>query len=323
MLMSAFVLGPGRGDAAQAPVELKIDDGDLNASCGGRPLLRYRRRVVEGPRGTDALLARSGYIHPVHAPCGSVVTNDFSPDHLHQRGVFSAWTKTGVTLDGEALHPDFWNLHQGSGRVRSDGVEVLAGGRPGFRAQHIFEARWRDQWEPVLDDAWEVRFPRQCVSDPSAPGAAHIFDITSRQKPRHALELPQYHYGGMAVRGSGQWAKGSDMTVLTSEGKDRAGADGARARWVAMSGAVDGKQAGIALLEHPANLRAPNAVRMHPEMPYFVFALPQSGPITLEAGREYLFRFRVVAFNGRARAALLDEMWNELADSQARASEQI
>src|SRR5262245_52791434 len=119
MLMASFGLG-GRDARAAAPaVELKIEDEDLDARCAGRPLLRYRRRVVDDPTGKNPLLATSGYLHPVQAPNGAVVTNHFSPDHAHQRGVFHAWTKTDLTLGGDALHPDFWNIHTGTGRTRS------------------------------------------------------------------------------------------------------------------------------------------------------------------------------------------------------------
>jgi hypothetical protein len=313
---AASALGVSGGGLAAGPeIRLGIEEEDLVARCGGRPLLRYRHRRVDPPAGKSPLLASSGYLHPVNAPCGVVVTNHYSPDHLHQRGVFSAWTKTEVTLGGELLHPDFWNIHTGTGRTRSLGVERLPGrdGQPGFQAKLVSEARRGDNWEAALDETCEVRFPPQPAADPSASGAAYLFDLTSHQVPRVSLLLPKYHYGGMAVRGSGQWPKGSDMTVLTSEGKDRAGADGARARWIDMSGSVDGKPAGIALLEHPANLHAPNAVRMHPDMPYYVFALPQSGPVTLEAGREYVFRYRLVAHNGRADRDGIDALWHDFA----------
>src|SRR5690242_9494601 len=116
--MSALGLGAAAGGAGP-DVEVRIEDEDLYARCGGRPLLRYRRRTVQPPEDVGPLLASSGYVHPLQAPCGAVVTNHFSPDHRHQRGVFSAWTKTEVTLDGQALHPDFWNIQNGTGRVRS------------------------------------------------------------------------------------------------------------------------------------------------------------------------------------------------------------
>ncbi|HEU4754423.1 MAG TPA: PmoA family protein [Armatimonadota bacterium] len=313
VLAGACLAALGARRAAAAPAfTLSIEEEDLYARRGQAPVLRYRRRTVPAPAGATPLLASSGYLHPVWAPCGAVVTNHLSPDHLHQRGVFSAWTKTRVVLDGEELHPDFWNIHEGTGRVRSTGVQTLRGGA-GFRATHVSEARRGQEWVPVLDERWEVRFPARPVEEPGAPRAAHVFDLTSRQTPRHAIELLKYHYGGMAVRGSGQWAKGSDMQVLTSEGKGRVEADQHPARWVDMSGTVDGKPAGIALLEHPTNLHAPNGVRMHPDMPYYVFALPQSGPVTLEAGKEYVFRYRLVAHNGRADRELLDALWAEFA----------
>jgi hypothetical protein len=107
------------------------------------------------------------------------------------------------------------------------------------------------------------------------------------------------------------------MRVLTSEGKDRAAADAAPARWVDMSGTVDLKPAGVALLEHPSNRSAPNRVRMHPDMPYYVFALPQAGPFTLEAGKTYALRYRVVAHNGLADADRLNALWKEFADRKA------
>jgi hypothetical protein len=309
--LGAAALAEKSRAADGADVALTVEDEDLYARVGGRPLLRYRRRTVPAPEGESPLLESSGYLHPVHAPCGVVVTNHLSPDHRHQRGIFSAWTKTRVTYEGDAIEPDFWNIHLGTGRTRSEGVTMLrsSGGRPAFRSRQVFEARWRERWVPMLDETWEVGFPVQRASDPGAPEASYLFDITVRQAPRHSIELPKYHYGGMGVRGSGQWPKGSDMTVLTSEGKDRAGADSAKARWIDMSGTVDGKLAGITLMEHPANLNAPNAVRMHPDMPYYVFALPQSGPVTLEAGREYVFRYRVVPHNGRADRARLDSLW--------------
>ncbi len=301
------------GAADQAPVRVRVSDQELEARCGDRPLLTYRTRTVQPPSGGSELLASSGYIHPLHAPCGAVVTNHYSPDHLHQRGVFCAWTKTQTVVDGKLLHPDFWNIQDGTGRTRSLGAEPLRIGspHPGFRTRHVWELRSGEEWLPALDESWTVTFPAQPASDPNSAHAAFVADIRAVHTPRYTLVLPKYHYGGMAVRGSGQWPKGSDMRVLTSEGKGRDLADAAPARWIDMSGTVDGKAAGVALLEHPGNMHAPNAVRMHPDMPYFVFAIPQAGPITLPAGQSYTLLYRVVAHNGHADAARLNALWEE------------
>jgi hypothetical protein len=183
-----------------------LQDGDLYVRCGEHPVLQYRGKTVLPPREAGPLLASSGYVHPFHAPCGVVVTDHFSLDHLHQRGVFAAWTKTRMTLAGDVIEPDFWNIHLGTGRIRS--VEVAAvsrnGAFDGFRTRHVWDVRHRDAWEPVLDETWRVTFPVPPPSDFAAPGAAFCFDVRWEQTPRYALELLKYHYGGMAVRGSGQ-----------------------------------------------------------------------------------------------------------------------
>jgi hypothetical protein len=316
--LTALGVGAMPADAESSPgVRLTSVEDDIYATIAERPVFRYRARIVEPPAGSSPNLAANGYLHPVTAPNGAVVSNHLSPDHPHQRGIFHAWTKTRIVVDGKEYHPDFWNIHEGTGRVRSVKAQRIErrDSLPVLRAEHVSEARVGDAWVPVLDEVWEIRLLPQPAAKPDSAGAAHVFDLTSRQTPRIAIELPKYLYGGMGVRGTGQWGKGSDLKVLNSEGKDRAGSDQTKARWVDMSGTVDRRQAGLALLEHPANLHAPNGVRMHPEMPYYCFALPQSGPVMLEAGKPYVFRYRIVAHHGAADAAALDALWKEFAGS--------
>lgn len=317
-LQGAAMTTAGLGAAGRAEADLtlagELKDGVLTARWAGRPLLAYRQAPVSGPPGTAPLFTRSGYLHPLHAPGGAVVTDDFAADHPHQRGVFFAWTKTAVKIGGEELHPDFWNLGSGTARVRSERVEPTQDplGFNGFKAAHLWELRRGEAWEPALRESWEVVFSRRQPPQPEAPGAAFVFDLTSRQTPVVRIELPQYRYGGMAVRGAREWGQPeSKFSVLTSAGKGRVEADTARANWIDMSGRVGEQVAGVALLDHPGNLGAPNPVRMHPEVPYYVFTPPQAGPHVLEAGRTYLFRYRVVAHNGPADPNRLEELYQE------------
>lgn len=314
--MTLTGLGTGSPAEGEPGLKIEIKDGVLAARWQGRPLLTYQGTPLAGPPGTGPLFTRSGYLHPVYAPCGALLTDDFPADHLHQRGVFFAWTKTQVTLGGEVLHPDFWNLGAGTGRVRCAATpETIPGpGTPGFHVKHAWEARRGENWEEVLAETWEVRFPDLQPKDPAAPGAAFVIDLTSRQTPRVALELPEYRYGGMCVRGPRPWVdRQSGWTALTSEGKDRATADNTRARWVQMGGRIDDRPAGIALLEHPANSGAPNPLRLPPELPYEVFSPPRAGSLTLAAGKEHVFRYRIVIHNGPADAAALEALWKSLA----------
>jgi hypothetical protein len=314
-LIAAAVASAGTACAAaqeRPRLNLELKEGVLWVRDGDRPVLAYRHAPVQGPAGTDPLFTRSAYLHPVHAPNGALVTDDFSPDHPHQRGVFFAWTRTRIRDGNTELEPDFWNLGAGTARIRSEKVSGRAENtRPvRFTAQHVWEFRSGNAWKRALDETWEVSVLQPEWTDPQAPGSAYVIDLTSRQRPLVDLELPEYRYGGMAVRGPRPWVdKTAGMIVLTSDGKDRAGAEGAKPRWVDMSGPIHGKQAGIALLEHPSTPRAPNPVRMHPDVPYYVFAPSKAGRLVLDAGREHVFRYRIAAHNGRADAAALNALW--------------
>ena len=305
-------LGTQRLVRAEPTLFVGGDAGAFAVGDGGRPILAYLHKPVSGPAGSAPLMTRSGYIHPVHAPNGAMVTDDFNPDHAHQRGVWFAWTRTRLP---DGTEPDFWNIGSGKGRIRSE--KVQARNRTGepvrLTANHAWDARLGEQWKRVLEETWELTLQPPRFKDPQAPDAAYVIDLTSRQRPLVDLELPQYLYGGCAVRGSREWPKGSAMKVLTSEGKDRTGADGSAARWVDMSGPVGDKTAGIALLEHPSVTGAPNLVRMHPDMPYYVISPPKRQRLVLDAGREHVFRYRIVAHNGPADPKHLDALWREFA----------
>jgi hypothetical protein len=265
---------------------------------------------VAPPEGVGTLFERNAYLHPIYAPNGALVTDDFPADHRHQRGVFFAWTKTHLKLDGQELSPDFWNLGSGTGRIVGTKVTTqVDGDRPArLNARHDWQARRGDEWVSALDETWQIE-AHPCRGDRMAADAAWHFDLTSRQRPKVDLELPQYVYGGMAVRGAREWlSKETPPTVRTSEGKDRTGADGSRARWIDMHGPIGPRRAGIALFGHPSNLDAPQPVRIHPDVPYYVFTPPKSGPKVLKADKEHIFRYRLVVHNGLSTEAL-EKLW--------------
>lgn len=297
-----------RRRATAAPDVLTFHDGP-------RAILAYRRTPVPAPEGVGPLFTRGAYIHPLHAPCGAIVTDDFPADHRHQRGVFFAWTKTQA---GE-LHPDFWNLGSGTGRIRPRESWLTAGkgGPTGFHARHAWEMKQGSEWKPALEEVWEVTVHEPTFADPQQAGAAYIFDVTSRQTPVVDILLPEYRYGGMAVRGARPWhSDRARLRCATSEGKDLATADASRAKWVDLSGPVDGRVVGVALLEHPSTPGAPNMLRVPPDHPYAVFSPPKAGPMKLEAGKEYVFRYRLVVHNGPADARALNEEWKRFAQAR-------
>lgn len=307
---TAGVLGTaamGRAARAQAAIRVTVTDRGADLLYGDRTVAHYIHEPVSGPPGTGPLFTRGGYIHPLHAPNGAVLTDDFPADHPHQRGVFFAWTKTRI---GD-LEPDFWNLGSGTGRIRSLEVEAFREEwSVGFRATHLWEMRRGDGWEPALDEQWQVLLHPPTFMDREGADSAYVLDLTTRQTPRVDILLPVHRYGGMAVRGSGEWnRKNSPLRVLTSEGKNWSNAENTRARWADQSGPLGNRHAGVALLEHPDNLRAPNLLRVPPEYPYVVYCPSKGEPLTLQAGKTYTFRYRLVTHNGPANPDALNREW--------------
>lgn len=270
----------------------------------GHPIGHYQVAGAQPPDGVEASFQRGGYLHPLLTPSGRCVTGDFPPSHHHQHGVSFPWTRTRV--GGRAI--DFWNTGAGEGTLRA---RLIERGATHLVAEHDFVDLTGELGDRVvLRDRWELSWERR-------PEAV-VVDLTSTQRAQSLpVEFLEYHYGGMTVRGSLAWEAPADRcAALTSHGHDRAGADGARVRWCALTGDLeDGAPATVAILGHPSNPRAPQPVRVHPEVPYFCFAPSRLGPWTLAPGQAQVSRYRIVACDGPPNPALLDRLWGEFARS--------
>ena len=127
------------------------------------------------------------------------------------------------------------------------------------------------------------------------------------------LILEEYRYGGMGVRGHRNWKDKTKVSFLTSEGKARESGNATRARWIHMSGNVDDQTVGIAVLDHPANFRAPQPLRIHPDDPYFNYAPSQLGKFEIKPGEKFVARYRYVVADGPPDKAELDRLWSDYA----------
>lgn len=274
------------------------------------PVLRYNYGIVTPPEeGTDPLQARNAYIHPAWTPSGRIVTDDFNPDHLHQRGIWNAWTRTKF----EGRTPDFWNLGEGTGTVRFDKIEMIQGGPVfvGFRLhQRHVDLSAPGGEKDVLKEVWDVR-----VYSLGGPRTGYfLFDIDSVQTTAgdSPLELPEYHYGGMGFRGAREWTP-DVTTFLTSKGDDRKSGDGAQADWCAIEGTIKKGPAGALVMSHPGNFRSPQPLRIHPEMPYFAFSPQRAGDMKIEPGEPYRSKFRFLVYDGKMNDPLARGFWEDYA----------
>ena len=291
-------------------VTVTRDTTKLKLKMAGRPLAEYQAEPGEFPRAEiKPLFRRGGYLHPLYSPAGRVITDDFPPNHIHHHGVWWAWTKT----EFEDRHPDFWNMGDGKGRVEFVSLDQTWSGpvHGGFVSRHRFVDLIAAEPKVALHETWRVQAYQ---TGPAAP--FWILDLVSTQEcaTPAPLKLPEYHYGGLGLRGHRSWDGKDQVAFLTSDGEtDRDKGNTSRGRWCDMNGRVDGAQVGIAILGHPDNFRAPQPMRLHPTEPFFCFAPQQMGDMKITPGKPYVSRYRLVMHDGPPDKALLDRLWNDYA----------
>ena len=66
--------------------------------------------------------------------------------------------------------------------------------------------------------------------------------------------------------------------------------------------------AGVTVFDHPSNFRYPQAIRVHPNMPYWVYAPMVDGAFTIDPGKKYFSRFRYYVHNGPADVQMINRL---------------
>lgn len=298
------------GAADTANVSVTADTIELR--IGDRPVLTYHKTVVSPPAGADPRFARSGFIHPLHAPGGGVVTSIHAPDHIHHYGLWHAWVHTRHR--GRAI--DFWNVKDGTGTVRyAETLRLIAtGDHAGFvvRQEHVSLNDDGSEREVVLSEELEVTVRE-------VDGAYWLDYVTRQTNVTDApLELEAYRYGGtIGYRAPLDW-DASNSNYLSSAGADRTNGHEARARWMAMYGPTDSGDATVAILGDPRNHDAPQRMRVWPDgRIFFVFVPIQETAWQIAAGATEKMRYRLVVSDGRPDMARLEAAWQILAEDDS------
>ncbi len=273
-----------------------------------RTIFRYQDTEIL-PTGVKELYRRGGFIHPIYTPEQTLVSDSFPSDHFHHHGIWMAWSHTSF----QGRKPDFWNVHENTGRVAALGVDRVWSGpvEGGFTAKLRSLDTGSQPPVPVLDESWTVR----CYA--GGPNArANVFDVESTQKniATDPLELTKHIYGGLGFRGRADWDAKAKLRFLTSEGvTDRLQGNGQRTRWFYFGGPADGQTVGVAILCHPDNLNAPQATRFNPTMPFVAYTPAHAGNTRIAPGAGFTQKFRFVVFSGEPDPLLLESYWQGFA----------
>ncbi len=302
----------GGTPAPANPVELKEDETGLDIVQGGAKVLHFQTAVMQPPAGQSPLYARNGFIHPLCTPNGAVLTRIHPKDHIHHLGLWNPWTST----EFEGKHVDFWNLKDGQGTVRFAKFASKTAGPVygGFQAiQEHVALNAAGGPKVALNEVLDVR-----VWNTGGPGKGYwICDFTTTQRCASAspLTLLAYRYGGIGFRGTADWNE-KNSNYLTSEGKDRKTGHSTRARWCNVFGETSKGDAGIEFMSHPQNHEHPEPMRIWNDQGdiFFNFCPVQQKPWTLEPGNEYVLKYRMYIYDGKADVAGCERMWQDFAN---------
>jgi len=305
---------------SQGTLHLEEAETAVTIRQSGKIILIYNKQSPPVPEGMNPMFARSGFLHPVASPAGRVVTETFPFDHAHQHGIFTAWTKT-KWHDREI---DFWNLAGGTGRVLHQRIinTFADDGQVGFEADLIHRA----EKNPVVDILRE----RWKITAFETDGMYHGFDLQTTQNALTdtPLLIEKYHYGGVGYRGPVRWLTDNDSDAskqpadstppvvrepseMTNDlGSDRIKGNHEPARWVSVTGHVNGKPVTITVLCHRDNFRAPQAARLHPTKPYFVFSPCVDDEFVIDQDHPFVGHYRYLITDAVPNTEWLGEQWD-------------
>lgn len=135
---------------AWAQIDAVLSDDAVTVTESGKPAFVYRTRPLDPAKEPG----RSNYLHPLHAPDGTVLTEDRPADHLHQRGVFWSWHQ--VLVDGKSIG-DGWFMEGLAFDVYDRSFHETAGGRGTLTVKARWLAKPGPQAAHVADETTTVR----------------------------------------------------------------------------------------------------------------------------------------------------------------------
>jgi hypothetical protein len=281
--------------------------------------------------------AKRPYLYPIAMDDGVVLTRDFpmketpGEDHDHP------WHRALWFAHSVVNGVDFWNEGTGDiGRspkekgsiVHEGSVETQSGATGVIRAGN----RWlAPDGKLICTDDTTIR-----VSATGDGGTRILdFEVALHALPSEPLVLGDNKDGTMAIR-LAQWMTmphkyqkhdaGGEGHIVTSTGARDADVWGKKADWCDYTAPHEGKTYGVAIFDHPKNLRHPTWWMARD---YGLFAAnpfgqhdfekredaPHVGDYTIPAGGSLTLRYRFVFHLGDDKAAHLAELYREYAET--------
>jgi hypothetical protein len=302
---------------AAEPVELTRAGNRVDVQIGGRPFATYY---------FDPSVAKP-FLHPLRSAMGTIVTRGYpmrsdiageDRDEPHQRSMYFAHGDiNGFDFWGEAAFPR-WSGHPAStfGRTVFRTLDDIRGGPDGGRLQATF-----DLVTPTGIIAEEIQTFRFSGDEQSRTIDCE-FSIHATRGP---LTMGDTKEGTLAIRVVKSLDSPPGHMVNAAGAVGEKGIWGKRSNWVDYYGQVAGEDVGVAIFDHPRNLRAPTYwhARAYGLLAANPFGLKQftgdrlqDGKYVISAGRSLSLRYRALIHHGSAQQAGVAEAYRQFAAQQ-------
>jgi hypothetical protein len=258
------------------------------------------------------------HFHPLGLPDGTVLTGLRPKDHIwHLAGWFSWKFVNGL---------NYWESDR---KGKSPGRTEVVGVRPAtgedFSTTIELDVSYHPWGRPsVLTEKRRIR-----ISPPGKDGGYHIDwtgtftagkgDVVIDRTPIPGQKggKPWGGYAGLSIRmapGTRGWTFLDSEGRSYSVGKKAETTHGRAARWIDCSGKTkSGAVGGVAMFDHPRNIRHPSKWSVFPNMPYFSPAVIFDGPHTIPAAKSLTLRYRIVVHTGPGEKDKLEKLWRAFA----------
>ncbi len=252
------------------------------------------------------------YFHPIALTDGTVLTELRPADHIWHRGLWWSWK----AINGLNYWEEDKETFLAKGRNQITKVKVKA--HPDKSADAEIHISYHPPDKPAV--LLEQRLLK--ISPPDEKGIYYIdwkSTFTAKDKDVFLDRTPILGQpNGVA------WGGYAGLSIrLADNAKNRKAIDSAhrqfpdefnnaKARWLDYTvEAAPGKEAGIAVLDHPSNPRHPTPwyIILGQGMKYFSPAFLFYEPYTLEANDTLTFKYRILIHPGRTDRSMLENQW--------------
>lgn len=292
-------------------VSLQKLDGKVRVEIDGQLFTEYLYRNQNKP-----------ILYPVIGPYEIGMTRNFpmqqevpgeATDHVHHRSLWFTY--------GDINGNDFWTEEENSGKVVHDKILQT------IEEPNSATLRTANKWissegELICRDQTTIRF--------SVLPVGRVIDWTTTFfADQGELIFGDTKEGMMGIRSHPQLRLSADPEAgvhsvtgkaINSNGVEGKAVWGKRAAWVNYWGEIQGKTVGIAIMDHPSNLRHPtwwlardygliaaNPFGVHD----FEGKPPGTGDFTLPAGESLTFRYRFIFHQGSSQQAEMEVLYED------------